>query len=66
MALTYSMLGAFMLLLALLPMSIAWRDARQRARHVDRLAALRHDARLHAELRRRAPAPAPEWNGAGR
>lgn len=66
MTLTYSMLGLFMMLLALLPVSMVWRDARLRARDAQRLAVLRQDARLNESLRRRAAAPAMEWTGAGR
>lgn len=66
MTLTYGMLGLFMMILALLPVSMAWRDARHRARETRRLTALRRDARVQSELRRRAPARAMEWTGAGR
>ncbi len=66
MTLTYGMLGIFMMALALAPVSMVWRDARQRARETQRLASLRHDARVQSELRRRAPARAMQWTGAGR
>ena len=67
MTLTHHMLGVFMLVLALLPVTLVWRDARQRERQAARMAELRRAARLGAELRRRAPArPLLEWSGQGR
>ncbi|MFL1461555.1 hypothetical protein ACI6QG_05085 [Roseococcus sp. DSY-14] len=66
MTLSTGMLGLFMMALALLPVVLVWRDARGKAQEARRLAALRQDARVTAELRRRAPVPALQWTGAGR
>ena len=66
MTFTSGMLGLFMMVLALLPVVLVWRDARGKAQQARRLAALRQDARVTAELRRRAPARRLEWTGAGR
>ncbi len=64
--LTTGMLGLFMMALALLPVVMVWRDVRDKGQQARRLAALRQDARVAAELRRRAPLRALQWTGSGR
>ncbi|MCW8085044.1 hypothetical protein OF850_05345 [Roseococcus sp. MDT2-1-1] len=60
---TNSILSLFMLALALFPVLLVLRDGRGRAQRQERLAELRHAARLGAQLRPQA-ARAPRWDGA--
>lgn len=62
MTATHSILGLFMLALALVPVLLALFEQRGRAQRQDRLAELRHAARLGAQLRRQAT-PGPRWDG---
>lgn len=60
---TTSILSLFMLALALFPVLLVLRDGRGRAQRQERLAELRHTARLGAQLHRQA-AQTPRWDGA--
>ena len=57
MHLAPNLLVLFMLVLAGVPLALAWQDGRRRAAETLRVRGLRHEARLVAELRARAPLP---------
>jgi hypothetical protein len=66
-----AVLTAFMLLLALVPLVLAWQDSRRDAARSRRVRTLRREAQVSAELRERSAGPMPDglmpgWSGAGR